>query len=285
VVPFDHTDVWDEWIYDIKYENHVLMRKSRQYKDHAFNPSEFLYMADAQVFSMRDFLTNVGQSFPFETISGNCPFLEAWFVVIKGMDYSGGDRQFFKTFQTAFVKDISNELRRVFQLDDSDLHQIRRKVFLQVATAKCGVIGDNRVTGWLEYEGRGIYVAIAGHMVNTLIASSYTTIDFRRYLRTIEYNVRSTMREQSGKASRAEDQPQGERSVNALWHGFFDWFYATDVYREMCKIYRLSFNSEAFDFVRKELLVIKRKLPTFVQREGFQATGYRGIHGPPEGTH
>jgi hypothetical protein len=139
-----------------------------------------------------------------------------WYIETNMLPWS--EKQTMLSMQTHHVKYWTGIMREVWHHDNRTLHTVR-----SLAVQRQGGIplNDGRINGIL----RGRPVTVAGHLVNLLLASHYTPIDFGRWLATIRGNIK-------GYPAKAlfEDVERHE-----LWHSMDEWLLAIDTYHMMAE--------------------------------------------------
>jgi hypothetical protein len=284
----------------------VSERGSRQYFDTIVSPSYFLYDKRSVVMTMTDFLVYINHDIegtylgPSETYfcNRNSPRWNQWFIVLSENLFLFIRYQTWWNSQTQIAKLISVPIRRIFAADTDSLHKMRRLALVSLYT-DFSIIVDERVNGvrylnkkkgcFLQKISSGDYlVAVSGHLVNLLLYSGVNLICFKRYLDTIEENVR-LFSEQSkipsglkillGKEILAEDNELG--NIRRLWHSYIEFRSAVGCYILLCGALRLKVNIRAVHYCLKRLNMILKRYPRFITAEGWQA---RKFHSTIQGS-
>jgi hypothetical protein len=221
---------------DLTFSDGVYNFTSLGFQDHGFSPDEF---TDVNIYSMSDFYAimcydEIGQPayIPHWRGSGTWPLDKAWMVVTRGIR-EHPPIPTWANDQTFLIKYITGFIRRIWRLDNSSLHVLRRNVLDTLGGLS---VNDARLSGILRLHGKYIRIAISGHMVNMLLACHWSTVDFRRYLATVEHNMLHPT-DPAYKFFQAKNlwlEPAVGR-----WHGLMDWVFAIDVYRLYAEIYSL----------------------------------------------
>ena len=112
-------------------------------------------------------------------------------------------------------------------------------------------------------------------MINLLLISSYETIDFARYLDTIEFNVALYSRVKGHSKIISKNLPfmMEKGNQNRLWHSFNDWWLSLTVYLTMSKALKLKINYKALLYCAIRLRSIAKKYPRFADT-GFQGHAF-----------
>jgi len=87
--------------------------------------------------------------------------------------------------QTHHVKYFTAALREILNHDNETLHALRREI---LAFDGIEPIDSSLVNGYDREND--IFIAVAGHIINMLLATHWTVIDLNRYMDTIEANVK-----------------------------------------------------------------------------------------------
>jgi hypothetical protein len=201
-------------------------------------------------FTALDFINKSGKASVVELSNTNNL---AWAVLTRRK------KETFQTVfnsQTHYVKTVTTLLRRTGGHTSETLHAIRREVGSQYGLKP---VDDLRVSGYLESKGRRYYVAIAGHMINMLVAASYFIIDIPRYIDTLEFNARHPKRRR-----RDMEELSG---AGKLWHSQLDYWLALEVYRQFTNRLKLPFSQDRYEYVKRRLL----RWPETGKRMGFQS--------------
>jgi hypothetical protein len=219
------------------------------HKDYLYEPNNIIHKLrvrgkKVQAYTTSDFaflLFNKGSGRSLQPIfPANLTGIEAkrWFWLTTGQKT---DEQTLVNSQTHVVKIITTSLREKFNLTNDSLHAVRRVVlreFLMVKgfpITKFGlviksyrIVKDMRVNGYVN----GHPVAIAGHIINLLLSSSYVPIDIHRYMDTFETSLK---RETTTNIEEGQDP----------WHSPLDLYLGLMTYIVMVKIYNLKINLPA----------------------------------------
>jgi hypothetical protein len=141
--------------------------------------------------------------------------------------------------QSHLVKFFTANIRKFSGWDKSTLYKLRRDIIV----LKGGVaIDDPRVNGRLVLEGQWRYLALSGHLINLLLASIVLPVDFDRYFDTIDSNLR-------GKPIEGLTAEKGE----GVWHNFYEFDIAVDVYDVMCNQLNIPKNRRAIKLCKSRI--------------------------------
>jgi hypothetical protein len=188
--------------------------------------------------------------------NGCNPLMELWFVVIKGFDVEYSHDVI--TSQTDGVKLYSIQLRYIFGLDDVSLHQLRKVALIKRYPNANLDTGEATIHGIVE----GERISVAGHMVNLLLASHFTAVDFKRRMDDVVFNVEAVY---EGRRLPSYDVLPGEPAtdLHKLWHNFVEYEVALDSYIILAQMIDLQPNMVAVAYSRKVLLNLLNKFPKF----------------------
>lgn len=176
--------------------------------------------------------------------------------------------------QTHLVKLVSTRLRMEFSLDDHSLHYARQIALEAFFMSPSGqrdpnlkLLDDTRVSGIYSSKHRVQVFAVAGHMVNMLMAASLGLVDMHRYMDTIEDNVRryaendfEKINIMARKGLLAEDN---NVTYNHLWHSFTDFYCAVFAYLILCKKFNIRVAAFAVLIALRRLKLIRMKYRQF----------------------
>jgi head-tail adaptor len=287
IVSSTTSQIWPDGMHSGSFvKNHDGLRFSRvadeAFVDWAYQPEEFLGLSS--VCTIADLVTAIDfndltlkrrDKRPRVGFDGQHPFMQLWFCVYKFPLFE--DRwQTWLNSQTHIVRLLTPQIREIYNHDKSTLHAIRRATMLSLySDLDVRVVEDKRVNGSIRFNGKVIYVAIAGHMINLLLISSFWPVDFARYMRVIEFNVRVFSRKEKGRevnrwSSRHLLAESNWRLKGVLWHSYFDWYGAVGTYLAMAKILGFPVNVRGIRYVIKELQRIRAENPRFNEM-GFQS--------------
>lgn len=197
--------------------------------------------------------------------------------------------------QTQWTKTMSSGIRRLTGLTESKMHLWRRMALYKLygpsecACRKCSVYSDNytisirdhdRINGILtDHKKRSVHlVAVAGHMIGMLIASSIGAVDMVRYCDTILGNFSIYDGQISNRGLKAMSNQWsttgllGETNYkkgNHLWHSYYDFYSAVATYIVICSKFRMRVNFRAIKVVMRMLDKIKKMKVGF--DDGWQA--------------
>jgi len=273
-LPFDLGGAWPPGYLGITILDGKFTRPSHGFEDYTYNPVDFVFDGDkpdrrCTVMTFQTFLTMVGGV--DMTCDGTHAFTRAWFVVLVG-DAIDSRYQTPLNNQTHLVKDVSLILRDVYGHDNSTLHARRRaalSAFRHPLVISSFELDDNRVNGGVITTKGRVLVAVAGHMINMLLASHFHVIDFVRYVDTIIWNITDhyEKRKKPKNLFTLED-------ADELWHGYFDWRIALDVYISMAEELRIEVNMTYVNYVLSTLEGLVKRFDSFLLAEGYQAKSY-----------
>jgi hypothetical protein len=131
--------------------------------------------------------------------------------------------------QTYFVKIFSTAIRSIKMQDERTLHSLRRYI-LKKMYPEAKILNDNVLTGTLH----GKPIAVAGHMINMLMACSSGEVDIKRYLSSITTNILGVGKtiNKLNKLVMVENDVDGE-----LWHSWTDWQLGVCTYIMYSKVF------------------------------------------------
>jgi len=268
VLPYDVSETC--LIENFRYVDGMMSNIAGGYNDYTFEPIEFMD-DETECYSMIDFIFLSGAK--VQGINAQHLGMKLWFVVCRGISLQHAFDGRFYNSQTHVIKKTTGLLRKVTLTNDDVLMSMRRRVMLTEViegVTDVEIIESERVSGKIKYKGKVIFVAVAGHMINLLLAHCYTPIDMRRAMGAIRSNLveyESKVFDQAGYA---------ERFVRDLWHGYFDWLYGIRTYRYMCEFYKLRYRKESAEYAERELENMASQFGWFLSSEGFQSKIYRG---------
>jgi hypothetical protein len=126
------------------------------------------------------------------------------------------------------------------------------------------------VTGAVRLDGRVQLISASGHLVNLLLASEFTAIDWEQAVVQIEGNVRQAMGEKvPGAHHPSEDAKHG------LWHNQLDYEVAIYTYIFTAIAFGLRVQTEAVDIINRGLSRIGNAFPLFRRGESFVSKDFR----------
>jgi hypothetical protein len=215
--------------------------------------------------------------FPFE---GNNPLMKIWFYFTNVCPIDC-NFQTVENSQTHFAKPITAIFRIVFEHDDSTLISFRTSV-LEKDELYVRSIDDRRVNGVIvNSHGKEMVVSVAGHMIGLLMAYHYGyLIDWRRYIRTIEYNVKFYAGKETRserllmKRYRKEGRLMEDLGTNVLWHSYHDWRLALDAFIAIAKELFITINDDLLFWIRNKLDDVLKRYPSF-EDEGWQSAEFK----------
>jgi len=227
-----------------------MMVNNGKYYDRLFDVNEILYKLRKKGvlyigLTVRDFMTmscfqmggilrrDMLSANPFNVNSMEC---EKWFILVHHkFVYHDILTQNWWNSQTHFVKEFTPIMRSLFDLDDHDLHMWRVWA-TKILYPEAVIFRDIRVNAMIQHKGKDMYLAVAGHPLNMLIATNFKVIDFFRYTRPLVTNILAA---QKGDFSYEEEMVStgmaAERPNIGLWHNFFEYKIAVRTYQLMCE--------------------------------------------------
>jgi hypothetical protein len=135
---------------------------------------------------------------------------------------TGGDQDLINS-QTHVVKFLTEGIRQTLRHNNSTLHAVRRYIIIMLGGIP---IDSERVNGYVD----GEFIAIAGHLINLLIAANFGVIDFDRWLDTIRTNVYR-------KKKRIGFE---EFDANEVWHSKIEWLLSGMTYQLIAAVMKLN---------------------------------------------
>uniref|UniRef100_A0A2V0RMA5 Uncharacterized protein n=1 Tax=viral metagenome TaxID=1070528 RepID=A0A2V0RMA5_9ZZZZ len=188
------------------------------------------------------------------------PINHVWFVVVK--EPGRTDNVF--TSDSHLVKSLTVPMRYLYGHDNHTLHQIRFDAMLtQFPDA---TPGQGSTTGTITLNGRPLALGVAGHMINTMLASHVWVVDFRDRMNLIRANVETWAgRPNEEWLSMYKQRVPGEPGTNPrkLWHNYWEYRLGVDVYRLLCERLQWTPNEVLISYVLSHLNSLKREYPTF----------------------
>jgi len=190
---------------------------------HLNSPITMSRLSRTSYFSCNDFITRMlyddqGKFTPIAIDIDDTDWMQyAWMV--QWSENPSATQTWLET-QTHLVKYFTACIRKFSGWDKSTLYKLRRDIIV----LKGGVaIDDNRVNGKLMIDGQWRYLALSGHLINLLLASVVLPVDFNRYFDTITSNLKGI-----GIDGLTAEVGEG------VWHNFYEFDIAVDVYDLMC---------------------------------------------------
>jgi len=214
------------------------------YFDHVYDINKMLYNLNLKGhkywgFTSRDFVTMSMYQFggllrrdaigaPITNI--NSKQAAAWFVIVhNSFVHMDTWTQNWQNSQTNLVKMFTPMIRSIMELDDKSLHYWRQLAIIK-RFPEATLYDDLRINAKVD----GIYIAVAGHPLNMLIASNFINIDMFRYTRTLVNNVRAAeMNDFSFELDMLNYGLNSERPMVGLWHNNIEYSLAVDTYNLM----------------------------------------------------
>jgi hypothetical protein len=227
--------------------------KQRKWVDNVYS-SELSISAHFSTYTLADWILRNGASVRYDPTHPN---LQVWMVIEKKVH---DPIQTVMASQTHLVKTVSSVLRRVLRLTSDTLHNMRRQALIQYGGIP---IVSSRVTGYFELDGAQYYVAVAGHLVNMIIASAYYVVDVDRWLDTIFANAKKPY---------DRDDLEEIRSRGKTWHSFVDYFLAVVTCENMVKLFDLPVSINIIAHVKERL----RANGKYMGKMGYQSLDYGG---------
>jgi hypothetical protein len=187
---------------------------------------------------------------------GRHPLMSAFTVYVKGsiMDQNA---QSWQNSQTHLVRTITAHINTIYGGDVG----VFRKMVIMTFLPNLRVSRDLSVHAYGRITKTIGKLSISGHLVNLLLASSFITIDFRRYLDTVDWNVRTVMGERAALNEfdrLAKSNLLSEnRDRRTLWHTYWDYYYGVITALLMVKTLKLPFNPKVYRYVIKRLNLIR----------------------------
>jgi hypothetical protein len=186
-------------------------------------------------FSLQDAVAWVNYYHPLGNmpIRGNMNCREAWRMayIIKGFDIPDVRRQSWINAQTHFVKMVTPILRDYYGLDDKSLHHWRLWA-MKIRYPDSIIYDDFRVNGKVD----GKLVAVAGHLINMMMASYWWPIDVKRYMEVLEDNIiNAHTNDFSADRYMVATGTHAEYYSPGLWHTTVEYQLAIDTYQLMVK--------------------------------------------------
>lgn len=282
IFSYPNRDVLDNWpngLENIWKEGMFMKQRSFKatYRDWSCRPGDFLNIENAVVITSRDLIfllkcDEFGNALPellrFQ-IDLNDPLFYLWFFVI-GKDLLSVQVQTWFNSQTNYARYVSIPLRNMLRLEENTLHIVRARVFGMLFEDKDPILIDSlKINGSYLLNGERKYVAVSGHLVNLLLYSTCGLVDFKRYLDTVESNVKFS----SGiKPSALESyylrndllaEDNGDTKSTDLWHTYDDYFCAIGTYIYMCSHLKHKLNLRAIVYSLRRLKLIRSKYVMF----------------------
>ena len=168
------------------------------------------------------------------------------------------DYQTWLNSQTSYVKFIGTQMRFVFGFSTTFARQFRNAVLSRMISTFVP-INSHDVNGHAILEGRKVYLSVSGHVINLLIASSFTTIDINRYMKTVESNILTSrsvvqyMKKFNYLTGRNLLSERGWKYYTKLWHNYYDYYYAIIVYISLCRVLKIELNVRGIKIILKFL--------------------------------
>jgi hypothetical protein len=131
--------------------------------------------------------------------------------------------------QTHVNRLVSTVLRPVYKVDALLLWRLRSTAAVNMFP---GIRHDGRISASIYADGKIRPLAISGHAVNMLMASSFDIVDIRRYLDSIIYNLerrkgnRKLLNRYNYYKSQALLAEDSNALKNPLWHTYYEYVVA-----------------------------------------------------------
>jgi len=274
---------WTGMIGNERVANTIIFdnKKGKVYKDYCPHPSEFI--GKFNFWMINDYVQKPTNGIGFDPVN---PLANLWVVVENVLN---DDYQTIWNSQTHWAKVCTSVLREEFSLNDDTMHIFRRRALAEIfkgnmpvirmlfAPTEYMVIMDKRVSGAYKTRSGILPIAVSGHMINLLIASSFGKVDISRYVRTLDKN-RKIWNSTDGEfdnlrmmGALAENNLEGNR----LWHNWIEYFIAVRAYQLVCEEFKLNVNVRAVLWVLKWLYskeVLNDKM--FIKSMGWQAAKF-----------
>jgi hypothetical protein len=140
---------------------------------------------------------------------------------------------------TNYAKILTPILRTVYNLSGDSLHVIRRLAILEMfPDAK--LIKDSRIDGQVVINNKVTSIAVAGHLINMLLAASVFWVDVLYYMKTIKRNFQNTQRNDfSGEKSMLDKNLNLEKVHLGLWHTVLEYKLAIRSFEILSKVLKI----------------------------------------------
>jgi hypothetical protein len=186
------------------------------------------------------------------TKSANC-----WGVFIskdelKLWGYVSNDQTWWNN-QTNYAKVITPIMRSLFNMKGDSLHVLRRYELAQYyGMENVQLIIDSRINGYIKT--LDMYISIAGHLVNMLLAADVFVVNIQQYMLSLEANLKAT---QEGKFSSNSNITKahfhGEVGKRGLWHNIYEYRIGVLVYARLCGLLKYEPNYNNISYVNRQL--------------------------------
>jgi hypothetical protein len=257
------------------------------FEDHTYSPCD-MFGTDGYCFSMSELelLRSLDySSLDFEVsqwdvgFEGNHPLMKVWFFFTNNVPFNVNFQSVMNS-QTHLAKPITALMRMVFKHDDDTLIDFRRDIIAELGGE---VIHDRRVNGilWNYRKTKKVVVAVSGHMIGLLLW--YTVggglVDFKRYLHTIEMNVKFKQGVNSKsetfifKDLKKQSLLMEQFASGDLWHSYMDWHVGVLTFIRMCEYFGFEYEKELVDCVEGFLERLVKQYSVF-DHQGWQALEY-----------
>jgi len=209
----------------------------------------------------------------------NYPLKRWQFVTSRGL--FDDQNQTWKNSQTQWARFVSVGLRVKFFLLEETIYRMRFYAARMIdPTVRRASDPGKRITGVCS---KGFF-AVSGHMINLLLFSHIGTLDIKRYLRTIEMNVRLysnialTEKQQMYVKRDIYAEDNSDKTLRSLWHSWYEYRACVACYIFMCHMLGWEVKKQTVAYVLKRLDNIKRKYPKFTN-DSMEVVAYRGSLG------
>jgi len=178
----------------------------------------------------------------------------------------------FNTYAQTWINSQTH-LARPFNEKGAALFKTSMNVFRKVVTLNlwpdAEIYKSPDFTGYAMIEGKRRRISVSGHLINLLLVSSGSHVDFVRYMDTIEDNIMRVSRDREALVRFDKYQSLGvlaEKNAvqrQKLWHTYWDYYSGVATALQLSKTLRLPFSPRVYAYVLRRLLKLRRKWPLF----------------------